>query len=852
MTSIFRINTRKAQQLVLIFILFCLFVTTDDVHAQTVDKVTAYNWWTSINGMTFRFPSPQPAGPGNISTIPVTVSRNELYIPFTQTTFINDQVRVDTSGFGSIDTSGSVWGNWGVLPNDLVCVIPVYEGLLQADIYMRVGVPVFAFVTQPALCQTVTSGQQTFNFFRQVSASYSNGYYIMYGPDFRNNCQNWCPTTTLSGGRMFLHPNFIKQQYLTTLASQPPTVTITASNLTPPYNSNVTLTWRVTGSASSCTASGSWSGAKNTAGGNQSTSNLTTPVTYSIQCSGPGGLGNTASVTVTPQATLRDLTPASTSVSSPTVYAGDALTLTANITNTGSAVAGPYNIGGFYIDMNGDGSSDALVQATRITNSTNPGANNSRSAVWNIPANNAGGTYRAGYNVDENNEVTESNVSGTGETNNWSGWTNFTVMKQPDLRITSNTPAPGTTLTNPPSIVFQGTVTNDGGVTKSGETIYADLEVDYNNNNCASGARDELLPFEGSTGIARTALAGGELLPVTTTLNIGSLVNGTHCYRFVVDRGNMVWEGTNEEDGDQASSWQSFTIAGLADSTADLIVTNPLKTVNSDKSITFAGTLKNSGTGQTTVGEQVWGDLEIDWNRNNCNAAAVGPENWYSAGGSWERLAPSDERALSATLAFAQLQMHPGTHCYRLVADRNNYVTESNDANNGTSWLPFTVVVPQGDINAVPTTVFMNDTTVISWVTTDTNDCSVTSNRNSDSWNEENSPLGGHVSSPITDTTLYTLSCDGLLLDSVEVRLKLQSIDATPQTVDVGDETDVSWNLGGQTGCSVTGGGLNLAGLSTNGVQQDVPINANTTFTLTCGTNVSRTTVEVVPIGYET
>ncbi|MDP3093212.1 MAG: hypothetical protein Q8N16_00410, partial [bacterium] len=55
-----------------------------------------------------------------------------------------------------------------------------------------------------------------------------------------------------------------------------------------PYNTAATLSWTVT-NATSCNASGDWSGAKSAAGGFESTGNLTSSKTYNITCTGPGG-----------------------------------------------------------------------------------------------------------------------------------------------------------------------------------------------------------------------------------------------------------------------------------------------------------------------------------------------------------------------------------------------------------------------------------------------------------------------------------------------------------------------------------------------------------------------------------
>lgn len=77
-----------------------------------------------------------------------------------------------------------------------------------------------------------------------------------------------------------------------------PTVTLSASPTSVPSGSASTLTWSST-NATSCSASGAWSGAK-AISGSQSTGALTSTSTYSLTCSGSGGSASTsATVTVT-------------------------------------------------------------------------------------------------------------------------------------------------------------------------------------------------------------------------------------------------------------------------------------------------------------------------------------------------------------------------------------------------------------------------------------------------------------------------------------------------------------------------------------------------------------------------
>jgi hypothetical protein len=92
-----------------------------------------------------------------------------------------------------------------------------------------------------------------------------------------------------------------------------------------------TLTWSST-NATSCTATGAWSGAK-AASGTQSTGAITMPSSYSLTCTGTGGTSSASTVMV-------NIIPTATLVASPSVIAsGGSSTLTWSSTNATACTA---------------------------------------------------------------------------------------------------------------------------------------------------------------------------------------------------------------------------------------------------------------------------------------------------------------------------------------------------------------------------------------------------------------------------------------------------------------------------------------------------------------------------------
>ena len=112
-----------------------------------------------------------------------------------------------------------------------------------------------------------------------------------------------------------------------------PAVTLGASPNSVPSGSAATLNWSAS-NATTCTASGGWSGTKATSG-STSTGALTATTSYALSCTGAGGEGSAATtVTVTTAA------PAVTLTASPTIIGtGTAATLTWSSTRATSCTA---------------------------------------------------------------------------------------------------------------------------------------------------------------------------------------------------------------------------------------------------------------------------------------------------------------------------------------------------------------------------------------------------------------------------------------------------------------------------------------------------------------------------------
>ncbi len=160
---------------------------------------------------------------------------------------------------------------------------------------------------------------------------------IWWNVDFTNAPDGWAVETYLDKA---------------TVAPPPPLPTVTISATPSSINSgdSATVIWSST-NATSCTASGGWTGTKSISG--TEVVSPTTDTTYTLSCSGAGGSANgsaTVSVTVMPPSTKFKIGDSIQTNSSVNVRAGanGSLLGTQSIDSLGSVSGGPVYTGGFH------------------------------------------------------------------------------------------------------------------------------------------------------------------------------------------------------------------------------------------------------------------------------------------------------------------------------------------------------------------------------------------------------------------------------------------------------------------------------------------------------------------------
>jgi hypothetical protein len=141
-----------------------------------------------------------------------------------------------------------------------------------------------------------------------ISISYNNSANLSWTSTNATSCYasgNWSGSKSLSGNESTGSLTYSRTYTITcsgtggsasdsvtvNVTSSTPTIDIKANGsdgtITIPYNDSAILNW-TSANATSCYASGNWSGSKSTSG-SESTGNLTYSKTYTITCSGSGG-----------------------------------------------------------------------------------------------------------------------------------------------------------------------------------------------------------------------------------------------------------------------------------------------------------------------------------------------------------------------------------------------------------------------------------------------------------------------------------------------------------------------------------------------------------------------------------
>ena len=607
---------------------------------------------------------------------------------------------------------------------------------------------------------------------------------------------------------------------------------------------SVTLTWTAT-DATSCTASGGWSGPKPLSG-SETVGPLLQNADFTLSCDGPGGgVARTVSVLVspapTPTVTLNasstnitagqtvDLTWTSTDATSCMAF-GD---WTGAVATSGSQSVGPLSANAsFILECTGNGGS--ATDSVSVTVTTPPPALSFSATPTEVMAGEGATLTWASQNA--------ANCLASGD------WTNFRplngsvltgalsstatyvltcsgpggppVERSVTVTVTPPPDAPAVNLTASPSTVAQ-----NGSATLSWTTQDA--------NSCtASGA------WSGSRGLSGSESTGALTATSTYTLTCTG-PGGSASDSFTVtvatppsltlsaspqtinegESTTLSWStisadtctASGDWSGSRGTSGSVSTGALSADSEFSLTCTGPGGSVTEtvDVTVNATPTLTFSAS-PSTVNEG--GSSTLIWSANNVTSCqATG--DWS---GSRSTSGSESTGALTATSDYTLSCSGPGGSVSETVTVN---VTSTPE--------------PTLSFIASPASIVTGESATLDWSTTNATSCTA-----SGGWSGSRGTSGSTSTGALSATTSFTLSCTGQggsVSDTVTVTVNevpTLSFSATPSSVSQGQSATLNWSATDATSCTASGDWAGLRG--TSGSESTGALTATSDYTLSC------------------
>jgi hypothetical protein len=640
-----------------------------------------------------------------------------------------------------------------------------------------------------------------------------------------------------------------------------PVTTITANPTSVAVGGSSTLTWSAT-NATSCTASGAWSGSKATSG-TQSVGPLSASSTFSLSCTGSGGSSSAnAAVMVQQPAAAPTLTLAASPLS---VASGGNSTLTWSSANATSCVATG--------DWAGTRATSGSLQVGPLTSAkaytlacTGEGGTVTRSVNVAIATPGAPTvTFEAAPTNVQSGSASQLTWSSTNATSctasgAWSG-SRATSGTQSTGALTANgnyaltctgaggsasqtvavalLPVPTLTFTASPASIQSGSAsqltwsaTNATSCTASGAWTGSRATSGTQSTGALSANANYTLTCTGAGGsVSRTA--GVTLLPAPTltfaasptSLQSGaasqltwSTTNATSC---VASGG---WSGTRTTSGTQSSgaltASRSFTLTcsgtgGSIARTASVTVTTPAPTV------TLAASPTSVQSGSAS---------QLTWSSTNATSC--------TASGAW-----SGTRATSGTVSTGALTAN---------ASFTLSCTGTGGTAAQTAAVAVTAAAPTVTLTASPTSVQSGSASQLTWSSTNATSCTA-----SGAWTGTRATSGTLTTGALTLNASYTLSCTGAggsasqtAAVTVSAAAPTLTLTASPTSVQSGSASQLTWSTTNATSCTASGAWTGARG--TSGTQSTGALTTNSSFVLACagpGGNVSRTASVTVTAG---
>jgi trimeric autotransporter adhesin len=543
----------------------------------------------------------------------------------------------------------------------------------------------------------------------------------------------------------------------------PPALSLKASPAVVGKRNSATLEW-VSSNATSCTASGAWSGPKPLHGSN-TTPGLTEDSTFILTCAGPGG---TTAQSTTVSLTAPAPTIALTAYPS-TIDSGASTRLVWSSTNTTSCTG------------SGAWSGEKPVSGSQSTGALTATATYSLSCIG------IGGTASQSQTVTVSSSLTPSvKLSAAPSTVKRGGTAMLSWSAANATQCMASGGWSGAKPTN--GSESSGAINADQTYTLTCSGVVGKAA------QSATVAVTAPAPTLNLTASPASVASGS-----SSTLNWSS-ANATAC------TGSGAWTGAKALAGSQstgalkANATYALTCSGSGGSTAQSVTVVAAASAPLVNLSTSPSTVK-MGTGST-----------LNWSASNATSC--------TASGAW-----SGPKATSGSQSTGALTAN---ETYELTC------TGTGGSASQSATVSVTGSPPTVALSAGPSTVASGGTSTLTWSSTNATSCSA-----SGAWSGSKTAQGSQSTGVLAANATYTLSCSGTggsASQSATVSVKppapTVSLQANPSTIKRGATSSLTWSSANATSCAASGGWSGSEG--TLGAQTTAALSATTTFTLSC------------------
>jgi trimeric autotransporter adhesin len=624
-----------------------------------------------------------------------------------------------------------------------------------------------------------------------------------------------------------------------------PTVSLSVGPSSVASGGSATLNWSAT-NATSCSASGSWSGAK-PARGSQSTGALTADATYVLTCSSAGGSATqSATVSVTKPAPTVSLSASPSSVisgnsSTLTWAASNATSCTASGAWSGSRpVSGSQPTGALSSNatytLRCTGSGGTATQSATVTVSSKPTATVSISATPSTVK--SGGNSSLTWSSANATSCVASGawagakaLSGSQSTGALTANTTYSITctgtggsATQSITVSVTSPAPTVSFSASPSTVKSGSAVtlawsanNVTACTAGGAWSGSKAVSGTQSTSTLTANATYSLTCTGSGGSATQAAtvsitSAAPAPTVTFTANPSTVASG--------HSSTLTWSSTSATACTASGGWSGAKAINGSQATAPL-------TANATYTLSCTGTGGTAAQSATVTVSAQAPTVSLKVSPSTVTTGKAATLSWSS----------TNATTCVASQAWSGNEPMTGSQSTGNLTSNATYIltcTGSGGSAVQSTTVTVTTPAPTVTLTASSTTVASGGKSTLTWSSTNATSCVA-----SGGWSGTIAPTGTQSTTALSAATKYTATCTGAggsatqsVTVSVAAATPALSFSANPSSIASGNSTTLSWSSTNATACTASGGWTGSQAMS--GSKTTGALSANQTYMLNC------------------